>query len=123
MWGQPPSAVLRALPDFFLFEDWQTLFGTGKPRHELRPCRRSKIRQMRPTPKKDAAPWHKSGVKKTAVSEIDERENGTRLILFLQPIASDLTMRLGRSATRSFFAENFRPSVKSDGSGIARQLN
>jgi hypothetical protein len=80
-----------------LFETGKRCFGTGKPRHNLRPAARSKIRQMRPTPRKDAAPWHKSAVKETArllfsiFSIATKRDAGegerTEMILFPQPIA------------------------------------
>ena len=82
LWEQPPSAVRRAKLDLTLHA-----------KIAIYARRRSKIRQMRARPWKDAADWHKSGVKQDCrsaqLSLLTEATDGKRKMLFPQSLASN----------------------------------
>jgi len=80
-------------------------------------CRGSKIRQMRSMPSKDAALWHKSGVKRVAASSFPDHHCGKALWKKKDSLSATDCTSLPSSAasvtaTRSFFAENIRLPAK-----------
>jgi hypothetical protein len=109
--GQPPSAVLRAQLDCLFRHDPQN--------HTTPPCRRSKIRLMRASPWKDAARWHKSGVKSIADPSLPSRQRAKE-----RSLSAIACMRHGQplltaSQRAHLSLQTFNSPTTADGTGIA----